>query len=158
MGGCPKETPAAQEKPTFEKHLRRRDAIGAVEIITSGMYVYNPSPLLRSAKLKSVSNKQSRFITVRLRDNEQTLIGFIMYRTERQFCYLYEIHVRNGYHSMGYGQQMMDELVGAMKDKTLVLFVHIKNLGAQRFYRRNGFEADVSYKSAVYFRMARFSS
>lgn len=131
--------------------LARKDIPRAVQLILEGVKPYNSARLLKSSKLKSVSNKENRFITLR---RDGGLVGFLMYRVEKRLCYIYEIHVAAEYRSFGEGQRMQDELIRSMKNFIFVLFVHKNNTRAMAFYSRNGFIVDEDYESPTYYRMS----
>lgn len=135
--------------------LIKKETLHLVEIILAGIQSYNRSPLLRYAKIKSVSNKASSFIL--LRDVDNIIIGFLMFRIDKKFCYIYEIHVEHKYQSQGYGQMLLDDLYKQMVGKLLILFVHKNNIRARKFYEKNIFKIDETYVSKSYFMMIRFN-
>ncbi|KAI5169218.1 hypothetical protein PAEPH01_0540 [Pancytospora epiphaga] len=130
--------------------LLKRDILQAVQLVIDGIKQYNNSQLLRSAKYRSISNKKSKFITLK---NNGRLIGFLMFRTEGHLCYIYEIHVAREWRNKGNGQLMMNRLFQLMKTHILILFVHKENLRALDFYLRNNFRLDEEYDSETYNRM-----
>lgn len=136
------------------ERLPKKDVLAAVELILDGIKTYNNSHLLRYAKTKSVSNKVSKFIVLK---SEERLIGLLMYRIEKAFCLIYEIHVDSGHRCAGEGQRLMDDLLLSKKNFVLILFVHRANPRAMRFYEKNGFKVDKNYRSSLYYRMSLFN-
>ena len=135
-----------------EARLSKKDVRRAVEILLDGIRVFNASALLAFSKMKSVSNKLSKFITLR-RNGE--LMGFLMYRVENDVCFLYELHVSKDFQSQGHGSRLVTWLLKDVASSAYALCVHIKNERAQQFYKRHGFRVDSTYDSREYFRMLR---
>lgn len=134
------------------KSISSKDVRRMVDLIVAGICQYVSTPLLRCSKMKSVSNKSNRFAILR---REGTIVGFGMYRTEKNTCIIYEIHVDVSHRSRGCGTALMEAVLKDQKGKVMVLFVHKKNLRAQRFYRRFGFELWDSYEDKNHFEMRK---
>ncbi|KAI4292483.1 hypothetical protein PAPHI01_1757 [Pancytospora philotis] len=134
--------------------LDKEDVHRAVSLIVDGVRAFNDSHLLRYSKIKSVSSRHSKFVTMRC---DGRLVGFLMYRVEKQLCLIYEIHVDADYRSRGLGKRLIEHLCGIMRNRLLVLFVHTRNSRAMKFYKANGFVRDKQYVSAMYHRMVRFN-
>lgn len=140
-------------------HLRKLDKkeqLNAVNMIIDGISLYNTRPkLLHHTKMRSIKNRTNNFIIIR---EKKELVGFLMYRIETGMCFIYEVHVKNGFRSKGYGKQLMNELKDKIskddeKINEIVLFVHKDNLRAQQFYEQQGFKLDGEYNSKTYLRM-----
>lgn len=136
------------------RSISSRDVRRMVDLILIGISQYISSPLLRYSKTKSVSNKSNNFVLLR---DEDTIVGFGMYRVEKNTCIIYEIHVDASYRSTGCGTALMEEMLEDLKGRTVVLFVHRKNFRAQRFYRKFGFELQDSCGDENYFSMHKHS-
>ncbi|ELA41972.1 uncharacterized protein VICG_00989 [Vittaforma corneae ATCC 50505] len=123
------------------RSLSNDDIFRTVELIIEGIKAYVGSSLLKHSKTKSMSNKLNNFIISRVDEDAQSCIqGFLMYRVEREYCILYEIHVAKDKRSCGIGSKLMEELFRDQKGKLLILFVHKRNARAQKFYLSKGFQ------------------
>jgi len=116
-----------------------------LSILLSNMMVYSKNALFKRSKAKSLSNRANHFIIGRYKDE---IVGFIMYRLERNECLIMEFHVSKQYQSRGLGERFLSELSNVLGENVrMVLFVYKENEGAQRFYNSQGFLVDNEYKS-----------
>lgn len=120
-----------------------------VEIIVEGMSKYIRNPMMKYAKLRSISNSINQFILLRMEDR---LVGFMMFRIEKAEYFIYELHLESNCIGRGYGSLLMQEFlkIGA---GNVSLCVHKNNLNAQQFYKKHGFIFDDKYEDKNTFRM-----
>lgn len=113
-------------------------------------------------KLKDLSHKQSRFLLVFDKMNEnsndsagRSLVAFLNFRfclddDEHPECavfYVYELQVEPSYRNAGIGRHLMDQaetLAAAGEMDKTILTVFVSNSGAMEFYKRLGYCEDES--------------
>ena len=132
-----------------------------VESFTSGnseenMNAYLDAAFSETRLTQELENPQSRFYFVKMDGN---LIGYFKINTgdaqteliDEHWAEIERIYVVKEYQGKGIGQFMMDEILGIcrkLKVKCIWLGVWEMNLGAIRFYQRNGFS---QFDSHVFF-------
>ncbi len=143
------------------KKISKQDIERIVELTLSGIGTYTKTYLLKHSKTKSISSKHNNFII--LKDNTSSgnssnnIIGFAMYRIDKELVFIYEIHVDPLYRHKGIGSRTMRELISDEINKTIILFVHKKNKIGQEFYEKIGFKYDNSYENRNYLKMEYLS-
>lgn len=132
--------------------VSRADKKAMVEMVVSGISPYISTPLIRSAKKRSIFNVKNHFLVARTPQSKRdSLSGFLMYRIEKGVCFLYEIHVRADKQGLGIGSRLLAHLLS--RQNRVILFVHRQNTRAQALYARSGFKYEKSYESRLYFSM-----
>jgi len=77
-------------------------------------------------------------------DEEDRVVGFMIYELHRSRIHLLNFAVAPDYRRLGVGSQMVAKLVGKLSSQRrsrIVLEVRESNLPAQLFFRENGFRA-----------------
>ncbi len=77
-------------------------------------------------------------------EHEGRVVGFMIYELHRTRIHVLNFAVSKAYHRLGTGSQMIAKLVAklsAQRRSRIVLEVRETNLGAQLFFRENGFRA-----------------
>jgi ribosomal protein S18 acetylase RimI-like enzyme len=123
-----------------------------VDLIVSGVGHFIKNPMLRNAKNKSISSDKNNFILLKASDQ---VIGFLMYRIDKELSFLYEIHIEEQFRKKGYGCKLMEEYFKDQPGKELILFVHKKNISAQAFYEKLEFLYDRTFEEKNYFKMTK---
>lgn len=124
-----------------------------VNLILAGIKPYVSNSLLKHAKTRSVSNSLSKFIIIR--DNDRSIIGFLMYRVEKDYIVIYEIHISENQRSKGIGTMLLEELTKDMKHILALLFVHRNNTRAFNFYSKNGFKMNEVQEDERYYALSK---
>lgn len=122
------------------------------QTIANGISEFIRNPLILHSKRKSLANKSNNFL-IGIHENKP--IGFLMYRIIKDECILYEIHIQKEFKYNRYGTQLMNEFIKDQPEKPLVLFVHKKNISAQKFYKKFGFVFQDDYVHKHYYEMVR---
>ncbi len=138
----------------IDPKLDKKNIDKIVFLVLDGIRDYNNHHLLAYSKKKSLSNKKNRFIVLYVCSE---ISGFLMFRKEKECSYIYEIHVEQRYRSKGFGQILLNKLYELTIGEVLVLFVHKKNVRAQKFYLKNGFKPDRNYVSTKQFMMVKLN-
>lgn len=74
----------------------------------------------------------------------ERVVGFMIYELHKQKLHLMEFAVHPDFRRQGIGHQMVGKLVGKLSSHRrtqITLYVREKSLGAQYFYRSQGFKA-----------------
>lgn len=132
--------------------ISKKEIERTVELILDGIKPYANNRLLKSAKTKSMSSSKNNFILYKING---VIMAFLMYRLEKNYCVLYEIHVSEELRSRGIGSKLFEDFFKKMSNTLIILFVHKENKRAQSFYLSKGFEFQNEFENDSYYEMHR---
>lgn len=132
--------------------LSKQELVSALDILITGVKPFLNIPTLRHSKLKSLTSSKNNFLYIKI---ESKLAGFLMYRIEKHLVFLYEIHVAKEHQNKGIGSSLIKELFKSVEGKTIILYVHKKNLTALGFYKKHDFVIERNYESDNYYEMSK---